>query len=46
MQKPTIVCWNKDKANALAARLIAEGETVIMTRMMRAGFWAYSVKRA
>lgn len=46
MHKPTIVCWNVDKANALAARLISEGETVTMSRMMRAGSWAYSVKRS
>lgn len=44
--KPTLVCWSADKANTLAARLMAEGETITMTRMLRGGAWAYSVKRA
>jgi hypothetical protein len=40
----TLVCWSADKANKLAERLMAQGKIVIMSRMLRGGDWAYSVK--
>ena len=40
----TLVCWNAEKANKLAEKLMAQGKTVIMSRMSRGGAWAYSVK--
>lgn len=39
-----LVFWNSDKANNFADKLNSQGKTVIMSRMMRAGSWAYSVK--
>ena len=40
----TLVCWDAEKANKLAAKLMEQGKVVIMNRMMSGGIFAYRVK--